>query len=290
MELEDGQHPVILHTVDFQIRKEVLVDKSRVFKKLLTSKFAEAKNDIVTLEGDQVTSMEIWFRVLHAARIDNIHTVPLEEMWHLAAACDKYDLNIGDLKGWFGDWYDKSPRQLDPRKLLYPCWIFVHARELFEPNERLLKANCICKERTLFDYEKALYRIGVWPLERVAQRNSIRVILAALDLFSYVPPKQACSRYCQRDYKAIVAAAQALTQGYFDGLCLDCMDKSKPKTGDADMDYWLHNDLGETGRVEGCRFLHKQPTWYFSFMGRKEERDRFREKKQVGRHRDHDAD
>lgn len=62
--------------------------------------------------------------------------------------------------------------------------------------------------------------------------------------------------------------------GYFHGLCLDCLDRSKPKVGDVDMDYWEHDQLKEHEWVHGCRFNHKQPTWYFSFNGRKEERDR----------------
>lgn len=152
-------------------------------------------------------------------------------------------------------------------------------RELFEPNEQLLKAKCNCKEKTLFGYEKELYRINAWPLERVAQKNSIIAILGCLEGFTFVPPKEACSKYCQNNYKAIVAEATSLTQHYFDGLCLDCMDSSNPKTGNTDLDYWCHNSLREGEMVRGCRFSHRQSTWYFSFMGRKEERDHYREKK-----------
>jgi len=45
------------------------------------------------------------------------------------------------------------------------------------------------------------------------------------------------------------------------------MDKSKPKTGDIDQDYWDHDK--ERNWDYGCRIRHGQPTWYFSFMGRK---------------------
>lgn len=45
------------------------------------------------------------------------------------------------------------------------------------------------------------------------------------------------------------------------------MDKSKPKTGDIDRDYWEH-DIEEEWSAY-CRINHKQATWYFSFMGRK---------------------
>lgn len=140
-------------------------------------------------------------------------------------------------------------------------------------------AECSCKEKTLFGYEKELYRIKAWPLERVAQKNSITEILKCLDDFSFGPPKEFCREYCQQNFRAVVVEAQALTRGYFDGLCLDCMDSSKAKTDNTDMDYWRHNSLREREMVQDCRFSHKQPTWYFSFMGRKEERDHYREKK-----------
>ena len=64
------------------------------------------------------------------------------------------------------------------------------------------------------------------------------------------------------------------TGAYYDGMCLDCMDRLKPKTGDGDDDYWQHNNFrDEDGWFEGCRIKHKQPSWYFSFMGRKEDKD-----------------
>lgn len=126
----------------------------------------------------------------------------------------------------------------------------------------------------MFDYEKTLYDLDVWPLEQVAQRNSVSVILGRLQKFNYEAPESACLN-CHYGYGKNVAEARARVASYFDGLCLDCMDRSKPKTGDTDKDYWQHNDLSEDDIIQGCRFVHKQPTWYFSFMGRKEDRERF---------------
>ena len=100
-------------------------------------------------------------------------------------------------------------------------------------------------------------------------------ILLRLKGFTYNAPQSACD-VCRADYKENVASARERVESYFDGLCLDCMDKSKPKSGDTDEDYWEHNELSESDIIEGCRFAHKQPTWYFSFMGRKEDRERFK--------------
>ena len=147
-------------------------------------------------------------------------------------------------------------------------------QELFRPNEDLLKASCNCKEMTLFGYEKALYSIGVWPLERTCQRSPMKTILERLDNFSFETTKGSCS-FCRSDYKKSVETAQIITRSYFDGLCLDCMDRTKPVTRDADMDYWQHNSLNEKDFMYHCRNKHHQPTWYFSFMGRQEVRNRF---------------
>jgi hypothetical protein len=51
----------------------------------------------------------------------------------------------------------------------------------------------------------------------------------------------------------------------FQGLCLDCIKKTKNEG--VDDDYWEH-DMKKKWDAD-CRIAHGQPTWYFSFMGRK---------------------
>lgn len=150
-------------------------------------------------------------------------------------------------------------------------------RGLWAPCDRLLKAGCTCRKETLFDYQEHLYKIEVWPLETVFLHKSINQILENLSRFSYEAPARACGK-CRQDYKGIVAAVEHNVRRYFDGLCLDFLDRSKPKTGDPDLDYWCHHKLEEHEWVRGCRFRHRQPTWFFSFNGRKEERDRMEKK------------
>lgn len=135
----DDQHPVFCQIVDFRVSRDVLVTRSPYFKKLLRSpNFAEARKDTVSLEGDRVKSMDIWFRILHAVDVDDTAAVALDEMWFLTAACDKYDLNIDDLKDWFALWY--GMQDLDdfkPNQLLYPCWIFDHPKGFAVATKRL---------------------------------------------------------------------------------------------------------------------------------------------------------
>ncbi|KAL8897858.1 MAG: hypothetical protein Q9207_006987 [Kuettlingeria erythrocarpa] len=150
-------------------------------------------------------------------------------------------------------------------------------RGLWAPCHRLLNSSCTCRKATLYDYQQHLYSINVWPLETVFLHKSINEILENLTKFSYEAPAGACV-LCRQNYKNIVTRVEENVSAYFDGLCLDCLDRSKPKTGDVDMDYWRHHELKEHEYTSGCRFPHRQPTWYFSFNGRKEERDRMAKK------------
>lgn len=45
-----------------------------------------------------------------------------------------------------------------------------------------------------------------------------------------------------------------------------------------DTDYWIHAQLNVLWD-EKCRIIHGQPTWYFSFMGRREKMDIFQKER-----------
>ena len=135
----------VKQTQQFLVSKEVLIKNS----KISTANFVpphrrESRKEFVKLEDDSVASMNIWLRILHGTDPD--HNVPLDEMWRLVAACYKYDFNLNLLKPWFAEWYKKydieqcyqnwafndNPSlrifRLNPRSLLYPCYIFDHAK------------------------------------------------------------------------------------------------------------------------------------------------------------------
>ncbi|KAL8786098.1 MAG: hypothetical protein Q9213_002961 [Squamulea squamosa] len=159
----------------------------------------------------------------------------------------------------------------------------VMHRNLYEPNAILLNAKCSCRKATLYDYEKTLTDIEVWPLEKVAQTTSMTLIIQKLAKFSFEPEPGTCST-CKKDYKTLVERAREITKDYFDGLCLDCLDISNPKTGSSDADYWNHTDLDEDAVYRNCRVVHGQPTWYYSFMGRRDVRDEFMTKRRKRRY------
>lgn len=103
--------------------------------------------------------------------------------------------------------------------------------DLFKPNEKLLIAYCTCKEKTLYNYEKTLYQIHVWPMERTVRHSTMTQILDQLDEFVYVPHKEACGSCRHLNIDELVENAEIRARGYFEGMCLDCMDKSQPKFG-----------------------------------------------------------
>ncbi|GFN21588.1 PAN domain family protein [Aspergillus tubingensis] len=155
-------------------------------------------------------------------------------------------------------------------------------RELHDQVATILKhGNCECKELTVFEYLRELARIKVWPLEESMRTDSIKKMLERLRLFDATKMRKLtdpqsgkvrpCFR-CNTAWGAIVLRAAKTVAEYFDGLCLDCMDLSKDlrSDGDRDEDYWKHNELKKWDT--GCRVKHGEPTWYFSFMGRREKR------------------
>ena len=73
--------------------------------------------------------------------------------------------------------------------------------------------------------------------KKTFQFTTMTTLLGRLNRFEFEPVKSACHR-CRQDYQQIVADAQSRTREYFNGLCLDCADRTKAVTEDDDMDYW----------------------------------------------------
>ncbi|KAK4546193.1 hypothetical protein LTR36_002330 [Oleoguttula mirabilis] len=146
-------------------------------------------------------------------------------------------------------------------------------RNLYNPIDALLKrARCRCKANVLYAFEQGLANTGAWPLEAAFLSNSVERVLKMLEGFpgpqAFVP--QTCgAQFCSFDFAHVVGNAKMECKRYFDGLCLDCMNASHPKLGDADEDYWAHSKLG-VHWDQGCRIRHQQPSWYFSFLGRRQ--------------------
>lgn len=138
---------------------------------------------------------------------------------------------------------------------------------LWNPIENPLEtAECDCKEKTLFLYQKALLNIQVWPLERTFSKTSIAGLLARLKNFQYKSEHEPCYE-CSIPCEYVVNRTLESVTGYFDGLCLFCMEKSA-KEAPGDWYYWNHDCMKDWDR--DCRkrgVKHGEPTWYHSYMG-----------------------
>jgi hypothetical protein len=126
-------------------------------------------------------------------------------------------------------------------------------------------------------YFHGLAKIKVYPLEDVFPKNSVSTILSRMQDFGLAPAEE-CG-FCSVDWHEVVANAREDTEDNFDGLCLDCMDRSRPKKDD-DRDYWTKCKSGYGGRWDlNCRLHHGQQTWYVSWCGRDEHRRKLLEEK-----------
>lgn len=155
-----------------------------------------------------------------------------------------------------------------------------------------LNSACTCSGNSLKAYMKALEETGLWPMISLS-KHSINDILAnpGVTQLKVDMPENACLS-CKHNMRPDtlakvqekwIAAKTSWDRRFkywrFEGLCLDCMNKSmatkSKKPGSTDVDYWKH-DLYENWS-SGCRFQHGQPTWYWSFMGRQTNMTTFQE-------------
>jgi hypothetical protein len=159
-------------------------------------------------------------------------------------------------------------------------------RELYSPIDGILLCHanpnhCERHPDVLYAYELALKGTGAWPIESKMAGNSVNKMLDKFEKIKVPgegPDAGKNCPSCNFDFKPVVHQAVSVTKRYFDGLCLDCMDASRPKFGDDDQDYWRHEQ--DMGWDSGCRIHHRQATWYFSFMGRKEKQIDWGKKRQ----------
>ncbi|KAI5203138.1 hypothetical protein E4T39_04336 [Aureobasidium subglaciale] len=150
----------------------------------------------------------------------------------------------------------------------------VLARWLWKKLGGPLSADCNCKEQTVFRYLKALTLTGGYPIDQQGLK-SLTEIFTCLGWFEKnferVAIQNDCSS-CRINWVKVVGDSVTNIKEYFDGLCLDCMDHTKPKFLDEHQDYWnhlVHNKAWD----EKCRVKHGQATWYNSFMGRADTRN-----------------
>jgi hypothetical protein len=140
----------------------------------------------------------------------------------------------------------------------------------------LKKRDCQCGQwaSTAGLYFADLVKTQAYPLEQTFPKNSLNDIMLWLGKFGMSDLSARCVGYCKVNWGNEVREAQEKTTRYFDGLCLDCMDKSKAKRKDTDEDYWKHLHSIDGRWDSKCRIRHGEPTWYSSWCGRDEHRQK----------------
>ncbi|KAF3014571.1 hypothetical protein E8E15_003153 [Penicillium rubens] len=221
-------------TAFFHVDRSKLIESSAYFQGIFSSRWARNENHKLTLRDDTIKGMEVMLGSIHGVDIKP-ESVSVADVWYTIKACNKYLLDRKKLMDWFARWIkyirEERPKSWEDedfnRQLLFPCHFFDHIKAFQHVSRRLV------------------YTTPGQITE-----------LAPTDSPSFEPmhmPAIVMLQYARRQ-----------VEGYFDGLCLDCM-KNHPNENS---EYWA---LG-TRRVydSTCRISHGEPTWYFSFMGRRD--------------------
>ncbi|KAF2683130.1 hypothetical protein K458DRAFT_432492, partial [Lentithecium fluviatile CBS 122367] len=224
-----------------------------------------------------------------------IHTTEIKCVWNVITAGDRYFFQASLLTDFFSRWFAKNIKiddDLNPkfaRQLALPCFMFDYA-EGFVAITRWLAYNYagqvtenrprgfkwkhmhLCPPDFVGRYFAALVRAEAYPLEKYFPKNSINTILSRLD--SFILRRVAKCPRCNIDCEDYTVIAIKRTQKNFDGLCIDCMDRSRLKRDSTDADYWKHCKSVDGKWDHKCRVDHGQQTWYVRWCGR----DEFRRK------------
>ncbi|KAI5245535.1 hypothetical protein E4T43_03169 [Aureobasidium subglaciale] len=157
-------------------------------------------------------------------------------------------------------------------------------KKIWKPLEAILMAECDCRKDTFYDVQLALLRTGGYPVFLQTQKSVNNVCDRFGNFKSYFnqPSTPRCST-CSRDWDAHIEIVVEEVRGNFDGLCLDCMDHTKPVFLDEHEDYWQHLSYNRDGWDLKCRVSHGESTWYHSFMGRADARDKLLKRIRLGR-------
>ncbi|KAF2809659.1 uncharacterized protein BDZ99DRAFT_463435 [Mytilinidion resinicola] len=144
--------------------------------------------------------------------------------------------------------------------------LWIHARNLLR-----LPHSCDCWKVTISEYLSELVNLNVFPLEDFTLRTSICEITQRIRQFKHQSAAPDCAD-CNINWIGVVFGGVRATEAYFDGLCLDCMDRSRVKDGDKN--HWLQCGAVDKRWDSRCRIKHGEPTWYASWLGRNDHKQK----------------
>ncbi|KAF2690775.1 hypothetical protein K458DRAFT_382353 [Lentithecium fluviatile CBS 122367] len=140
-------------------------------------------------------------------------------------------------------------------------------KELFFPLDKLHRATCTCRKETAFDYQEALMALECWPVDKAVKKYPLSEIIDELEKLEFTPKATNCpSGACHHDFKNSVNIAMRKAKFAFDGLCLDCMERSQ--ADELPRQEFLKQNYPYKGCWDmACRFGHGRASWYYSWMG-----------------------
>lgn len=145
-------------------------------------------------------------------------------------------------------------------------------------SREFFRSNCSCKMEGYFAYGLALDKTRAWPLEENLQGTSqisIQTVLNRLKSFSYAPPNSICGLCTQNFKETVVIPAIERVEQNFDGLCLDCMDTPQRKDWDFDHQSRSRRYRKVWCQDENCRVYYRQPSFDFSKLAQKGDKNYF---------------
>ena len=127
--------------------------------------------------------------------------------------------------------------------------------------KKLHSANCDCRKETAFDYQAALMALECWPIESAVAKYPLQEIIDELQKFDFVPKAETCpSGVCTHNFVNSIQIAIKKAKTAFDGLCLDCMERSQ--SDELPRQEFINKNAPYKGCFDmGCRFGHGRNSW-----------------------------
>jgi hypothetical protein len=124
----DSSQSSVLKVLGYlKVSRQVLIKSSDRFRSMLAGCFKEAGQDIVAVENESFTSLEVWFRLFHGSMNDDMYGIEVEEVWNVIALGHKRFLHNDRLNKWFIEFWTRRKVTFENdelRELMYPAHEF----------------------------------------------------------------------------------------------------------------------------------------------------------------------
>lgn len=121
-----------VQTYDLLVDRKTVTGISDWFLRLLRGSFKEGSSTVVEMEEVKPVVVEIIMRLKHDADAGAIclPKLPLEDLWDICEAAQRYFIDYSVFGKWFANWYFVNPpKGIDGhRAMLFPCHAFSHAK------------------------------------------------------------------------------------------------------------------------------------------------------------------